>query len=85
MDQKDVLKRLLDFYKKKNSKSYSLDFAKAVIDLITCGDIEKSILDEFCKENGISPLKDRKSAYGNSTRVGRNVTSWKDYNKSSCS
>jgi hypothetical protein len=84
MNQKEILLKLLKFYQNKNSETYVYDFMKAVIDLLSCGDIEKSILDEFCKENGISPLRDKKSAYGNSTRVGRNVTSWKDYNKSSC-
>jgi hypothetical protein len=85
MNQKEVLMKMLKFYQKKSqTDSIASDFTKAILDLIECGDIEQSVFDEFCRENGIKIPKDKKTAYGNSRTSRRNITSWNDYTRSSC-
>ncbi len=86
MDQKVVLQKLLNFYKKKSS-SYDLDFVKSVQDLIVCGDIEQDVFDKFCVENdiksnlpGVGRLPEVHKARLKADR--RNITSWKDYTRS---
>lgn len=81
MDQKGVLQKLLNFYKKKSS-SYDLDFVKSVQDLIACGDIDQDVFDEFCVENDI---KSNLPGVGRRLKADRrNITSWKDYTRSHC-
>ncbi len=60
--QKELLKKLLAFYKRKHGSNYESKFYEAVLDLISTGDVEKTVYYDFCMDNDIEPGTKGKSS-----------------------
>lgn len=80
VDQKKVLKNLLDFYKKISPSKFEVKFINSVMDLVSEGDIEDNVFIQFCKDNKIGG----ELGYGSTTKKSNEVKPFRDYGNSGC-